>query len=547
MSFITRLLRVGSVAQSVSVYLPAIFVQRALGLGRLILLTYLLPKAEMGNWALGVMIFTMGAPLVTLGVNNSLVRYVSLYELQGELRSFFRKICIGSIILVAVLTGAAFLASGNVIQWAGLLKSMLADGKANVAVNGSIKPLAVVIFANVGVMALYLNLLSFIYGLRAYRLASLVEVLFSVLFTIGVLLWVSMEQTAMTLLLAHLFSVGLTLIVGWLLLRIAVRQFSVPELREEMAPALSGPVSIEPTSDGDSGTSGLPLRPARKIDEGDPVWRGGWARMVRFGVVTMIGTLIWQGAGFVSLLMIYLRYGSVQAGPFFMFIQLSQPIIFLANAVWGVLFAHVARYWENGDRRQAMFVLETAFKAVALVVMTFSVILYVASPVWVKILGEQYRYGYLYLSGLLTFFVTMSNFALLTILAKLHERPAVISLAAFAGAGLNAILAILWMPDSVWGVVGAAKAAGVGMFFGGGLVVLVYLLASQVRLHDSTYFILGMPILLMLPPEVIGPLWVLILPLCLLSRWCFDARQAAALKNTLKRGWISFRQSLGLR
>ncbi|MCD4823927.1 MAG: oligosaccharide flippase family protein [Phycisphaerae bacterium] len=542
MSFIARLLQVGSVAQSMSVYLPAIFVQRALGLGRLILLTYLLPKAEMGNWALGVMIFTMGAPLVTLGVNNSLVRYVSLYELRGELGNFFRKICIGSIILVVVLTGAAFFASGNVIQWAGLLKSMLAGGTADIATNGAIKPLAVVIFANVGAMALYLNLLSFIYGLRAYRLASLVEVLFSALFTIGVLFWVSMEQTAMALLLAHLFSMGLTLIVGWLLLRIAVQRFSSPELREELAPALSGPVSIEPTSDGDSGASGLPLRPARRIDEGDPVWRGGWARMVRFGVVTMIGTLIWQGAGFVSLLMIYLRYGSGKAGPFFMFIQLAQPIIFLANAVWGVLFAHVARYWENGDRRQAMFVLETAFKAVALVVMTFSVILYVASPTWVKILGQQYRYGHFYLSGLLTFFVTMSNFALLTILAKLHEKPAVISLAAFAGAGLNAILAILWMPD--WGEIGAARAAGVGMFFGGGLVVLVYLLASQVRMHDSTYFILGMPILLLLPPGVLGPLWVMILPLCLLSRWCFDAKQSTALKHSLKRGWVSFRQGL---
>ena len=51
MAILSRLLKVGSIAHSMSVYLPAMVLQKGLGLGRLILLTYLLKdKSEMGHW-----------------------------------------------------------------------------------------------------------------------------------------------------------------------------------------------------------------------------------------------------------------------------------------------------------------------------------------------------------------------------------------------------------------------------------------------------------------------------------------------------------------
>ena len=101
-----------------------------------------------------------------------------------------------------------------------------------------------------------------------------------------------------------------------------------------------------------------------------------------------------------------------------------------------------------------------------------------------------------------------------------------------AGAIANAVLAALLMP--AWGEVGAARAAGVGMFFGGGLVMLIYLLASNTRLHDSTYFVLATPVLLLLPTWVIGPLWALILPVCVFSPWVFDAKQKKVLSSKMQ-------------
>jgi hypothetical protein len=243
--------------------------------------------------------------------------------------------------------------------------------------------------------------------------------------------------------------------------------------------------------------------------------------------------------------MVYVWFDGRTAGPLAVFLRLSQPIAFLAAAAWAVLFTHVARRWESGDRRGAMFVLETAYKAVSLTIMTFSVLLYVTAPWWSHVVEPAYRYGYLYLPGLLTFSVTMSNLTLLTILAKLHERPGVIALAGLAAAGLNVILAAMWMsPPYSWHVNGAARAAGVGIYFGGGLVMFVYLLAARVRLSDSTYFVLATPILLMLPPLWAGIVWAAILPACVLTGWVFNRRERTALLYTACKGWHAAERTL---
>jgi hypothetical protein len=190
-----------------------------------------------------------------------------------------------------------------------------------------------------------------------------------------------------------------------------------------------------------------------------------------------------------------------------------------------------------------MFVLETAYKAISLTVMTISVLVYTTAPWWKHIVEPDYQYGYLYLGGLLTFSATMSNLTLLTMLGKLHERPGIIILAGLAAGGLNVLLAAMWMsPPYNWHVNGAARAAGMGIYFGGGLVLLVYLLAARVRLADSTYFILATPILLMLPALWVAIAWAVILPICVLSGWVFQPRERLVLLSAAKRGLRSTRR-----
>lgn len=266
-------------------------------------------------------------------------------------------------------------------------------------------------------------------------------------------------------------------------------------------------------------------------------------RILRFGVVGMLSMLIWQAATYVSYFLVLHRYGEVSAGGFWVIMQVAQPLVFLANAAWAVVFSHVARRWETGDRRGAMFVLETSFSAIMLALVTFTVLLYSTSGLWIRLLAPRYQYGIDYFSGLVTFFLAISNMSLLNILAKLQERPVIIALAAVTGSALNVLLAVLWMPH--WGEVGAARGAGVGMFFGGGLVMLVYLLSGSTRLRDSTYFVLATPVLLLLPAWLVGPLWAVLLPVCLLTNRIFSARQKTVLADAFAKGFQSLRAMVG--
>lgn len=531
--------------------------QRGLGLARLITLTYLMSTDEMGQWGLGMVLFTLGAPLVTLGLNQSMVRYVSYYEARNELMQFYRRARRWVILIVAIMSLLLLAASTPLLELVAWLRDDILQVGSSVKPHQMNPALLAAVLANITLMGIYLSMLSFIYGLRAYRLAALIEAFFAVTFTALAVALVAMDRSAVALLASHALALCIALLAGGVGLHVSVRYFS------SLPPAdvQQGTPEIEPRSDGDvlpqpvaSTRTAQPIGP-EVTEQGEdrasktpaemlppsgpepaPAARGLRAilPLIRYGFVTMFGAMIWQAAGFVSLVLTYLRYGSAWAGPFLVFMQLSQPIAFLANAVWGVLFAHIAKRWESGDRGGAQFVLETAFRGVALVVMTLTVLLYVTAPFWSRIVSGPYQGGYAFLQGLMAFFVAISNLSLLTILAKLHKRPGIIVMAALAGAGLNIVLALLWMPAA--GPVGAARAAGVGMFFGGGLVALVYLLASGTRLHDSTYFILGTPVLLLLPPYIVGPVWMLILPVCIFSKWYFNDQQREVMHVGFQRG-----------
>lgn len=528
---IDGILKVGSIAQSISIYVPAMFAQKALGMARLVLLTHLMVREQVGIWSSGVVLFILGSSILCLGANHALTRYVSVYEQRGQLPEFFRRTRLYVLALVLLMAGLVAACSEPLV---GALTSTGLVGGLSLLRE---QALAWSILANVVMMALYVTQLSFIYGMRAYRLASVLELLFSVLFSVLALGWVLLIPTGLTLLQAHALAVLGVLLVGDRLLARAVR--GAPARDDADAEDVADLTALAETEDA-VGVN-LPLRRwARQEEVG--IASTDFLKILRFGVVGMLGMFIWQAAMYVSYFMVLYRYGEVSAGGFWVIMQVSQPLTFLANAAWAVVFSHVAKRWESNDPEGAMFVLETAFKAIMIAIVTFTVLLYTTSGLWIRLLAPRYQYGVEYVSGLVTFFLAISNMSMLTILAKLHERPAVIALAAITGAALNGLLAALWMP--AWGEVGAARGAGVGMFFGGGLVMLVYLLASGTRLQDSTYFVLATPVLLLLPTWLAGPLWAVLLPACLLTDRVFNARQKQVLSDSVQKGWASLRKLL---
>ena len=511
--------------ESLGVYLPAMLTGMILGFGRVVLFTYLLSAAQVGLWGIGAMIFVMGSQLVTLGSYNGLARYVSFYEARGQLHMLYRRAKWAIVICAVVLTTVGLLGSDLITRF------IIAPRAGDVLASYDQQRLICwVALANVLAMALYLNMVSFMYGLCAYRLVSVVEVLFGVAFTVIMAVSLMMADTTVTLLLAHLAALAVALWVGMTLLHYGLRQPGLLIVAKpqgmHMPPTVSSGEVVQAT-DGMS----LPSDPVATApaDQGGGVLR----RVFGFGLVSLPGGMLWQGATYVSFWLTHLKYGESSAGVFFVFLRLSQPILALANAGWSVVFTHVARRWERGSTDEAISVLQMVYKAVVMVLMSITVVAYATSSLWWKILDSKYVEGLDLIGGLLMFSQTVANLALMTIVAKLRERPIVIAISAIVGIAANVGLALAWMP--VYGSYGAAMAGGVGMFVGSGVVTVAYLLWARVRLHAGTWLMFITPALLLLPRTHAVAVWVCLCLLAIFSPHILSAVEKRLLVRSVSR------------
>jgi O-antigen/teichoic acid export membrane protein len=257
-------------------------------------------------------------------------------------------------------------------------------------------------------------------------------------------------------------------------------------------------------------------------------------QVVRFGAVAMVGNLLWLAAQYVSFHMVNQRYGKADAGVFGFFLQISQPVYMLASAAWTVVFAHVARQWEQEGPAAATALLEVVYKAVAVGTMALSVGLYVTMPWWQAVVPAGFRSGLPLMAGLLMFFQCLANLALLTMLAKLQERPAIISLVALLGGVANVALAYWWMPR--YGPAGAAWAAGVGMLLAGWVVAAV-IGRRQATLHAGTYLVMASPVLLATPAWFGAIAWAVVGVLAWRTELVFSDRQKQVLRSVWSRSW----------
>ncbi len=540
MAVLSRLLKVGTMAESMTVYVPAMMLQKGVGLVRLLLLVHLLSNVEYGLWAVGAFLFDIITPVVTLGSNHGLTRYVGLYEARGEIRSFYRRIRWPILAVCVLLTAGAF--SG-----ADLLARHVVASRAEAEVADAARYMRVCLaaLANVLVMALYLNLLSFLYGLRTYRLIAALEVLFSVGFTVLAVVVVLAAPTGEAVLLSHSAAVTVALVTGLVLLQAG--------LRRHVAGAGEGDFSQPapvPTADADESAVADSVAPASggaETTAPEGLW-ATFARILRFGLIALVSNVLWNLLGYVSYYLTHRRFGEQAGGTFQAYMRLlGQPVMALSSAAWAVVFTHVVRRWEadrqvgsdSGSGADAFETLQTAYKAVGLALMTVGVLLYVTAPLWVRIMPvEMVEVGRSLVPGLLMFFQSLAHLALLTMLAKLRERPAVIAMAAVVGAAANVALALWWMPAH--GPAGAARAAGVGMYVGGGAVAAGYFLLTRLRMRRGTYLVLAAPALFLLPVVIVGPLWAAVLIAAWLTALVFSGREkdrlVSAAKDMLSRG-----------
>jgi len=257
-------------------------------------------------------------------------------------------------------------------------------------------------------------------------------------------------------------------------------------------------------------------------------------RLMAFGLVSVLGTVLWNVNSHISFYLVSSNPGMPKsdAGVFFAFMRLGSPVLLLAQAAWAVLFVHVARRWESGRREDAIGVLETAYKGIALALMTLAVIIYATSPYWVLVLKSDYRQGLGLVGPLMMSFLSVAFMALMATVARLHERPVVIAVAGVVSGTLTAVLAVFWMERH--GLCGAAYASGVGMFLGIGVVSGLYLVTARTRLHWSTIAVLGLPAILLAPRWAAAVGWAAALAAIVFTPIVFTRRQKRSLLEGLR-------------
>ncbi len=511
--------------ESLGVYIPATIFQRFVSLGRMLLFVYLLREAGYGLWGLGVVTFTMTSSLVTLGSHHGLVRYISFYEARGQLQEFYRRVRFLILALAVAITAVALLGSDLLVL---LTRSRVSQVEHHHQLH-----LCWAALTNAGLLGLYHNMLGFLVGMRRYRAVSALEVTFAACFTILGVGALTVTADPLWLMFAHFISVLIVFVAGMFLLQLALKSPEAITEASGSAARTKETLIPEPDSDAVGIDSAMPL-PVRKVEAAEPIGlKGCFARVLRFGFVATIAAFLWQGAGYTSFLMTSRKYGEVKAGIFFAFLPMGQAILALSNAVSAVIFAHVAKLWETGERRPAIFVLQTAYKALVLATMTLAVLLYVTSQWWVKIFPAGFHNGLVLLGGLLLFFQASIHLSLLNILAWLHERPVIAVIAPLLSIAMIVPLAIRWM--NRYGPEGAALASGVGMYAGMIVVSLGYFLIVRAKFQISTYLLMAAPAMLLLSKWTLGLVWIAVLIVTIFTTWLLDSRQKQILSSSGRR------------
>ena len=471
---------------ALGVYVSASVAVKAVGFLRTLAFVHLLAEAprEYNVWTIGLLVFTLAGTALCLGANQALTRYVSVVQARGELAVFLRRVAGPLAAVPVVLAVPVWLAAGEIASW------LTSAGSAVTSADVRVVRLAVL---NGVLLAMYLQVMGVLYGLRTYRLASVVELSGTVLFTVVAVVWLATTRRGEDLLWGHLACLAVSVAAGaWLTSRAARGEGVSPSCLAGVPPARGSETGLAFSSDQSSGTHNAGETPAPHVRASE-----FWG-LLKFGLPALAGQLAWLGAPFVGYVVVNRRIGGDQAGVFASWMLLAQVAYFAANAAWQVVHSHAARQQED-DAEAAMARLRTSYKALALLWLAASVALYLAEPLWVHVLPAEYRPGRGLLGGLLMLYAAMTQMAILTMIARLMERPAVIAWSAAAGGAVSAVLAWWWTPAHGVGVE-AAWAGGVGMLFGGSAAAAAWFALRRVRVGARIYVVLLSPAILLAGP-----------------------------------------------
>ena len=434
---------------------------------------------------------------MTLGSFHGLARYASLYQQRGTLRMFLRRSTWAVGLLGAVTLLAGLLLLPQLTHWA-----IGSDrGSATLPVRRQLLAAGLAL-VNAAAMAGYMNLQFTLRALGTFRLLGVLDLLYSLGFTLLACLVCLARPDGNVVMAAHAVSLIGAMLLGMVALRAFLRQ-NAPEV---------SPESLSPA---------------------ETAWRPLLGRLIGYGVVATAAGLLWQVANQVSLWYTNHYLGPADGGVYSAYRQLCQMTWLLAGALWAVVYSHAARSWEADDRPTALATLDLTYKLAVLGMMTLNLLALASAPWWRNMLPPGFRDHLEVLGGLLMFFQASANLHLALTAAYLAQRPSAGVAMLAVGIVANALLCHQSMVSG-GSLLAAANSAGWGMMLASAAGCL-YLRLGGFRMGGWVYILSASPMLLLLPLWLSLPIWAALLAATALAGQVLTPAQRGRLTIWAKR------------
>lgn len=480
-----RLFEPDSVTVSVGVNSAALVLQRALGLGRTIVLAWLLLAEQFGLFGLALLVVNVLLPLGSAGLYEGVLRYAPLHEGRGTLRPFLARCGV-------LLAGFAAVSAAILLVFADELEPILFQAARAVSAAGpeaagsaETTGLLRAALACVITLAGYQTLIGLLKGLRMFRAVSVAELSTASVFTVlAVALPLLGYPTAEALLWSYVLSnaAGLAFYLPGVLARLP---------------------------------AGVGVAPERAGGAAPPV--------LRYSLWAAATALLWHALSYYPMWHLLRVTDQATVGYFHAVRSVTQLVQIVAAMLTAIVAAHVAALWEQQGRAQASARLNLFTNGSLILLFTGGTLLLVARPVVMRLFPATFAAGSAAYNLMLLSFMLVGAVGLLTVRLNLLEKPRLACLAWLGGLAVN-VLAAFVLLGSVTAVGGAgaadavageaalrsaawASVAGVAV----ALALVVGLLAG-VR-----YFPPKSTLLLLVLSLTVGAGWPVAGPVCLVS------------------------------
>lgn len=505
------LFRSDSVGSSLGFYLPAAAVSRFMGLIRGVILAWLISESQFGLFQLAVLGISVLQPLLGVGFNEALSRYVPQHEARHTLRAFLARAVPMGVVIALVLCSAAWLAAGPIGRF--LFTSLPEAGVA--PIDADAETLGRLAAVTTFCLILYFLLLAVLRGLRMFRAISVIETTYHFGFTVlAVVAALAGRKSAGAMVACYAMSV------------LAVALAFTPSLVRVLAGA---------------GDQRLPLTENNRE-------QGLLRQMLRFSFWAALAAVMWQTLHYYP--MWYLHKLCGQEGEvtavFGGMRLMTQAVLVLAVAVAMVVQTSVTRTWEAQGREPADRQLLLAFKATAVVLLAFSALLAVSARLLVKIYPPSYAIGAPIIAPSLLNWMICSHLMFLAIHFNLVERTRHVFMPWCLGLMCNAAFGKWLIQPGLAPEAALTAAAWAGVLgITPALVLCVFLLRIEKRSMDfGTWLLLIVTFALILPAPLMLPLVGLVLLLTAGTTLVFSHDDKRQIRDFLAAGHGRARQML---